>query len=474
MKIQKTGWKQKHSINFMILVVMGLFANPAFAEDGFVPLFDGETLNDWFTTRSTDSFSVNKEEKAVHVYAGKENGSEQLPGCLVTRKQFSHYILRLEYKWLENRFSPRIDWDRDAGILFHAHGSLKKLWPNSVEMQLGETPGTVTGASEDYWKDRKPRRFHTGDMILIQKGLVQAQNKRKGVWWDPNGELYTGGKSALTRFGTEKPKGEWNEVEIRVLGDKKATFVLNGEIVHEIMNMQKMEGEELVALSNGHIGLQAEWAELLYRNIRIKELDIVDGEEFSSLGAQAFEYENPADYPLMGDWQHDDGKAVTWKRVGDAMQTVSWHNKANKEAGIGGSIRTRSKFGGMRFHMEFRYSVEAEKSGQGRGNSGLFFWPIGEVQILNSYATPNYWDECGAFYKRIPAKVDAAGPPLEWQTYDVEIDLLEKNKAIVTVLLNGRTLHHKVEVKCAAKELSIGLQDHINILQYRNIWLVEK
>ena len=38
----------------------------------------------------------------------------------------------------------------------------------------------------------------------------------------------------------------------------------------------------------------------------------------------------------------------------------------------------------MRLHIEFRYPVEPGKSGQGRGNSGIF--PQGdqyEVQVLN-------------------------------------------------------------------------------------------
>lgn len=273
MKMEKTAWKKKNSASFLTLVFMGLFANPGFAEEGFAPLFDGETLNGWGTTRATDAFSVNKEEKAIHAYAGKKNGSEQVPGCLVTKKQYSRYILRLEYKWLENRFSPRTDWDRDAGVLFHVHGNLKKLWPNSIEMQVGETPGTVTGKSKEHWKGRKPHRFHTGDLILIQNNQVQAQYRRKKSGWDPNGEIYTGGKGVFTQFGIEKPKGQWNEIEIRVLGDKKATFMLNGKVVHEIMNIQKMEEGKLVPLTKGHIGLQAEWAELLYRNIRIKELE---------------------------------------------------------------------------------------------------------------------------------------------------------------------------------------------------------
>ncbi len=173
-------------------------------------------------------------------------------------------------------------------------------------------------------------------------------------------------------------------------------------------------------------------------------------------------------------WMHSAGKSVSWDIVDAAMQTVTMHDKTNRAQGLGGNLKSRETFGSMRFHLEFRYPVEAGKSGQGRGNSGLFILPIGEVQILNSYTTPNYWNECGAFYKRIPAKVDAAGPPLEWQAYDVEIDLQANRKAVVTVQLNGRILHHKMEMPCADKELSIGLQDHVNILQFRNIWLVEK
>lgn len=173
-------------------------------------------------------------------------------------------------------------------------------------------------------------------------------------------------------------------------------------------------------------------------------------------------------------WMHSGGGAVSWDIVDAAMQTVTKHNKANQARGLGGNIESREKFGSMRFHLEFRYPVEADKSGQGRGNSGLFFLPLGEVQILNSYTTPNYWNECGALYKREPAKLDAAGPPLAWQAYDVIVEMPETGSdvALLTVLLNGRTIHNRVELKTAAKQVRIQLQDHINIMQFRNIWLL--
>ena len=40
--------------------------------------------------------------------------------------------------------------------------------------------------------------------------------------------------------------------------------------------MEQKVGDHFVPLDKGHIGLQAESAELLYRNIRIKELDAVE------------------------------------------------------------------------------------------------------------------------------------------------------------------------------------------------------
>jgi len=174
-------------------------------------------------------------------------------------------------------------------------------------------------------------------------------------------------------------------------------------------------------------------------------------------------------------WQHAEGRAVTWQQIDDAMQVVAKNDKQNKAKGLGDDIISKQKFGSLRFHMEFRYPVEADKSSSktGRGNSGLRFLPIHEIQILNSYTTPNYWHECGAIYKRVPAKVDAAGPPLAWQTYDVEIELPGNGTAVMTVLLNGRIIHNKMVVNCKANDVSVWLQDHNNPLQFRNIWVKE-
>jgi len=192
------------------------------------------------------------------------------------------------------------------------------------------------------------------------------------------------------------------------------------------------------------------------------------------------------------EWQHGDGRAVTWTLLDNGVMEIN-PTKANPNANppIGGAIFTKRKFKDVRYHMEFRYPVEPGKSGQGRGNSGLFFQGY-EAQILNSYGLDGRWNELGALYKLSPPRVNAARPPMEWQTYDVtyraprfENGKLTEN-ARMTVRLNGilvhrneelihQTAHRQAERALPApkKAMPIELQDHSNRIQFRNIWVKE-
>jgi len=218
-----------------LLTLSPLYAD---VEEGFKPLFDGKTLEGWTSARGMEeghygAFSVNEEEQAIHVYAGKEANSKQETDVLNTKAQFSHFILKLEYKWLEKRFAPRPDWDRDAGLLFHVHGDLTKVWPHCLEMQIGESPGDKPHARGS------AGRFHTGDLFVLRRDL-KTDTKKSENWYDPEGELVRG-SSVLTQKGVEKPKGEWNEMEIQVHGSEKAIFIFNGEVVLETSNFKTGE-----------------------------------------------------------------------------------------------------------------------------------------------------------------------------------------------------------------------------------------
>lgn len=190
-------------------------------------------------------------------------------------------------------------------------------------------------------------------------------------------------------------------------------------------------------------------------------------------------------------WQHGNGGKVSWHLLENgAMEVRSAKNAEEKKSGIGGEIVTKEMFGDCKIHMEFRYPVEPGRAGQGRGNSGFFIQGDYEVQILNSYGLHGYWNECGALYRTIPPQVNAARPPMAWQTYDIDYtaSVWKDGKKIssprITVRHNGVLIHHQTEIPHATSHTFAGranepkgkgplrLQDHSNALQFRNIWVV--
>jgi len=154
-------------------------------------------------------------------------------------------------------------------------------------------------------------------------------------------------------------------------------------------------------------------------------------------------------------------------------------------------IESKEKFKSVELHVEFRTPLMASSRGQSRGNSGVFLQGTYEVQVLDSFGLPGYYDECGALYKVAAPMVNACLPPLEWQTYDItyhapRFDAAGKLEAFarVTVVQNGVLIHKEQELpqRTEYKEAErlaappqeadpIKFQGHGNYVQYRNVWV---
>jgi len=198
----------------------------------------------------------------------------------------------------------------------------------------------------------------------------------------------------------------------------------------------------------------------------------------------------PSDAIILFDGTNlDQWEGGAWK-VEDGVLTV--------EPGTG-AILTKQKFGSCQLHLEFATPPVEDESlvGQARGNSGLFLMNHYELQILDSYECDTYYDgQCGAMYKQFPPYVNACKKPTEWQSYDVvftrPILRIEDGKVIevvrpahITVFQNGvlvqnhfalegDTYFHKFpEYQPHADREPIQLQDHLNRMQFRNIWIRE-
>jgi len=158
-----------------------------------------------------------------------------------------------------------------------------------------------------------------------------------------------------------------------------------------------------------------------------------------------------------------------------------------------GYLESSGAFGpDIQLHIEWAAPTPVSGTGQGRGNSGVFFFGIYEIQVLDCYENQTYPDgQAAALYGQMPPLVNASRKPGEFQTYDIIFNGPRfeggelKQPAYATVLHNGVVVQNHVQLIGATGHKSVGkytqhaekgpikLQDHGNPVRFRNIWLRE-
>jgi len=181
-------------------------------------------------------------------------------------------------------------------------------------------------------------------------------------------------------------------------------------------------------------------------------------------------------------WEGRDGDAA-WE-VKDGAFTVVPRT---------GSITTRRAFGDVQLHIEWRSPTVITGEGQDRGNSGVFLMGLYEVQVLDSYESATYSNgQAGSIYKQAIPLVNVTRPPGEWQTFDIVFKAPRfdtsgdvEEPATMTAFHNGVLIHDHVELKgptvyigepvyeSHAAKLPLMLQDHGNLVSFRNVWVRE-
>ena len=178
----------------------------------------------------------------------------------------------------------------------------------------------------------------------------------------------------------------------------------------------------------------------------------------------------------------------------DPNKTVEW----GVEKGImtvkpnSGSIRTKREFGDFQLHVEWSSPTEIVGESQGRGNSGVFMQGLYEVQILDNYGNETYANgQAGSIYKQTPPLVNACQKPGKWNTYDIiytaprfKEDGSLQSHGRITVLHNGVLIQNNTMILGTTEFIGfprivahgkgpIILQDHLNPVRFRNIWIRE-
>ncbi len=189
-----------------------------------VVLFDGKDLSKWTyylrdpNAKMEDTWSI---QDGVLVCKGKP------VGYLRTKDEFENYVLTLEWRW------PVGTKRGNSGVLVHTSTpNALGVWPKSIEVQL------AAGNAGDFW------------VIGTELTVPNVEERRKGR------------RHINLTDDSEKPFGQWNQMEITCRGSEIIVKV-NGDLVNHATNC---------SVTQGAICLQSEGAEIHFRNIKLCRL----------------------------------------------------------------------------------------------------------------------------------------------------------------------------------------------------------
>ena len=250
----------------VLLAIMPAMADET--EHPWVKLFNGTNLDGWTPKISGHALGENfantfqVADGMIKVsYDGYQKFDQQY-GHLFTNIAYSHYILRLEYRFTGKMMADAPNYvNLNSGVMIHAQTpqsmGLKQGFPASLEVQFLADEG---------------------------KGKRQTANVcTPGTNIELNGKLVT--QHIVESTAPTFPPEEWVHVEVEVHGSDEVIHRINGVEVLRYQRPQLDPRNEMAPatdllnvgankiLNYGHIALQAEGQPVWFRNIELKSLE---------------------------------------------------------------------------------------------------------------------------------------------------------------------------------------------------------
>jgi len=256
----------------------GASAQTAIRPDKVIHLFDGKTLDNFYTW-VVDSHR--EDPLRVFTVVDQVDGAPAIRvsgekwGGLTTRESYRDYHLIVEFRWGFLTWAQRKNAARDSGVLVHGQGAdgstgrdFNGPWMRSIEAQIIEggvgdlilvagfeadgtrlTPRITARAGKD--RDGESVFDPAGEARVFESGRINWYG-RVPDWQD---KLGFRGKADV-----ESPFGEWTRLEVLAQGDR-LTYFVNGKVVNEASR---------ASLTEGKIIIQSEGAEIYIRRIELQ------------------------------------------------------------------------------------------------------------------------------------------------------------------------------------------------------------
>lgn len=266
----KRNWWEKTLFILVLLITLAL--NSVFAQnqnDGeWLSLFNGEDLDNWVVKFTGSELGENYKNtfrvKDGILKASYENWDEWDGsfGHLFYDRSFSHYILRVQYRFVGDQVKGGPGWAiRNNGLMLHSQDprtmSKDQEFPVSIETQLLGGNGT---------DERTTLNVCTPGTNIVMDGELITQHCINST-----SETYHG--------------DQWVTAEIEVRGSEIVRHKIDGVVVFEYTEPQLDErdgdAQKLIEarkdnnllIDEGYISIQAESHPTEFRRIELKVLD---------------------------------------------------------------------------------------------------------------------------------------------------------------------------------------------------------
>jgi hypothetical protein len=319
-------------------------------DDGFAPLFDGESLSGWVNVNCAPTTFFVKDKEIITT--GKPTG------YLRTAKQYENFIA--EFDWMHVPAAPGAVGNSGFFVWADPIPAVGTGYTRGIEVQVlvnltyKNKKGQVTATSQ-------------GDLFSIWGATCVPDRPHPDGW-----------ARCLPSEDHCKGANEWNHYRVEA-NDGALKLAVNGHLVSGLSKCKPRKG---------YLALESEGSECHFKNLKIKELPSTNPTK-DEVANEARGHQSLYTGLDLSGWTVDDAARKHWQ-----PRDVRLHYDGKGEA-RDNALRSEKEYGSAEFIVDFRFPTKASKActfllRQGPdGHTSVTVGPDGKIEADGKALTPN-------------------------------------------------------------------------------------